>query len=119
MFEVRGAKIAQQLRDVFIGLRPTSLELNDQPAVDKKIREELTKQCLVFAKDLERLLLGNRNGLLAQTVGQTVFIHHLCMAVTEVFVQSEAGLANTITKKEDVVFHASSVLCFLRQFAAK
>lgn len=118
VLDARRAEIAEELRDVLTDERADGFQFDDQLMFDKQVSKKLAELCAVFVENVERVLLDGGEVLFSETVGESVFVNFLDVAVTETAVQREAGFADMIAELEYGIFHTVPFLRLLRFFAA-
>ncbi|OHE89400.1 MAG: hypothetical protein A3G75_08560 [Verrucomicrobia bacterium RIFCSPLOWO2_12_FULL_64_8] len=104
---------------MFVGKRTDGLKFHDELLVDEYISKELTQERSVLVEHVQRMLLNGRHALFSETICKPVLIDFFDVAVAEVTMQREAGLADLITELEDRVFHGVTLLAPSAPFCGK
>lgn len=88
--------ITQYLGNVFICKRLARFEFYYQTAFDQQVGIVIAKHGSVFVAYRERALLFNLEAELSQTMRQSILIYFLQMPVTEIGMQIERDLPDSI-----------------------
>jgi hypothetical protein len=72
-----GSQVPEQLRDMLVGDSAYGLKFDDQPSLDKEIREILPGGRSVLIEHTERVLLLNHQSGFPQAMRQSVLVNLL------------------------------------------